>query len=250
MVGYDSRTKAVWRAAKQALDAGAIGKIQQVNVVEAIDRAFWWDRNRPLNEAQQQMLAAPGVVGTFIRDLVAEGHWRTAPDEMGGGMFADTGSHTIDLMLWLAGAGATEVNALLETAGWPVENYLSVQARLSNAAFLSCAFSFGVSGGEVPFYDYGHKTIFGDQGVLAVETSSSTPEPSIWIESKGVRSKVEPGFDDTTPAAAFVATILDGAPNLAPAPDAAQVVALTEAVYRSAKEHHPVRVEQPGELPA
>lgn len=51
MVGYDSRTKAMWRAAKQALEAGAIGKIQQVNLASAIDRTFWWDRNRPMHKA-------------------------------------------------------------------------------------------------------------------------------------------------------------------------------------------------------
>jgi len=47
-VGYDSRAKAVWRAAKQTLQAGAIGKIQQVNVASAIDRNFFWERNQPV----------------------------------------------------------------------------------------------------------------------------------------------------------------------------------------------------------
>ncbi|MEO8396993.1 MAG: Gfo/Idh/MocA family oxidoreductase [Chloroflexota bacterium] len=247
-VGYDSRGKAIWHAAKQALDAGAVGKIQQVNVADAIDRNMFWDKNQPFNQVFQQMLAAPGSVGTFLTDAISEETWRLAPDAMGGGMFADTGSHMLDLILWLVGSEATEVNALIEKADWPVENYLSLQARLANSAFLSCAESYGVSGGDIPLYGYSHLTISGDKGVLVAETLSDAPEPSIWVETLGVRSKVEPAGEETTPAAAFVASILDGAPNFAPAAEAARVVALTEAVYRSAKEHRSIRVEQSGDF--
>ena len=43
--------------------------------------------------------------------------------------------------------------------------------------------------------------------------------------------------------AAFVATVLDGAPNICPAYEAAQVVALTEAAHQSAAEGRMVQVE-------
>jgi predicted dehydrogenase len=58
-----------------------------------------------------------------------------------------------------------------------------------------------------------------------------------------MRTKVEPEFETVHPAAAFVAAILDGAPNPCPASEAARVVALTEAVYRSAAEEQVVRLE-------
>ena len=60
-----------------------------------------------------------------------------------------------------------------------------------------------------------------------------TEAQEIWVEYDGVREKVEVVTESTTPAAAFVSTVLDGMPNIAPATEAAQVVALTEATYRS-----------------
>jgi hypothetical protein len=44
---------------------------------------------------------------------------------------------------------------------------------------------------------------------------------------------VEPLPTTIAPVAAFVATLLDSLPNLAPAKEAAQKVALTEAIYAS-----------------
>ena len=40
-----------------------------------------------------------------VEDAVNAVHWRTNPDEMGGGPLADIGAHVTDLMLWLAAAG-------------------------------------------------------------------------------------------------------------------------------------------------
>ena len=44
--------------------------------------------------------------------------------------------------------------------------------------------------------------------------------------------------------AAFVSTILDGTPNIAPVEDAANVVALIQSAYRSAAERQLVRIEE------
>ena len=60
-----------------------------------------------------------------------------------------------------------------------------------------------------------------------------TEVKEIWVEYDGIREQVEPEAETITPTAAFVATILDDVPNIVPAPEAAQVVALTEATYRS-----------------
>jgi len=107
-------------------------------------------------------------------------------------MFADTGSHMMDLILWLVGSGATEVSAQIENAAWPVENYLGLQARLANSAFLSGAFSFGVSGGGSSPLEYTHMTIIGDKGVLAAEITPAVPEPTIWVDTLACAARSNP----------------------------------------------------------
>ncbi len=50
-------------------------------------------------------------------------------------------------------------------------------------------------------------------------------------------------YEDHSPVDAFVGTVLDGEPNLSPAEDAARVVELAEAAYRSALGERLVRIE-------
>lgn len=73
-----------------------------------------------------------------------------------------------------------------------------------------------------------------DERTNWVQQNNSRKAIEIWVEHEGARKKVEPGSETITPSAAFVATILDNAPNIAPAIEAAHVVALTEATYHSA----------------
>ena len=85
---------------------------------------------------------------------------------------------------------------------------------------------------------------YGDRGQLTADWTRmmSTEAEHIWLEQEGVRSKVEAKIETVHPATAFVATVLDGAPNLCLAHEAARVVALTAAAYRSAAEG---RIVQP-----
>ena len=61
----------------------------------------------------------------------------------------------------------------------------------------------------------------------------------------GVGEAIEPRGTTIDTDAAFVATILDGAANIAPAREAAHVVALTEASFRSIAEGRIVEIEGP-----
>ena len=71
-----------------------------------------------------------------------------------------------------------------------------------------------------------------------------TEAEEIWVERDGSREKMEAEAERITPTAAFVAAVLDGAPNISPAREAALVVALTEAAYRSAEEGHIIEISQ------
>jgi hypothetical protein len=86
--------------------------------------------------------------------------------------------------------------------------------------------------------------LYGDLGVLTADWGGSSPEIRIHRAKGSEDFQVD--IPDTTTTAAFVATVLEGAPNLAPARDGAYAVALTEAAYRSAREGGIIRVETPG----
>jgi predicted dehydrogenase len=152
----------------------------------------------------------------------------------------------MDLMLWLAGAPPIQVVAFAQAGGDGLASIVNTQARLANGASLSLTFNDNVAGGDFSFYGHGRLTAYGDRGLLIADwTGFSTMAQGIWVEHDGSREKVEPETEQVTPAAAFVKTVLDGAPNIAPAREAAHVVALTEATYRSVEEHTIIEIEQP-----
>jgi predicted dehydrogenase len=157
---------------------------------------------------------------------------------MGGGGFADNGSHWVDLALWLGGAPAVEVVALAESAGLSIECYLNLQARLANGVLLSLTSADGIPASR------NRLAIYGDQGMLTAEWDGGPPE--IALHRAQGSQPLETDLADSTPTAAFVDTILDGAPNLAPADEAAHAVALTAAAYRSIAEGRIVHVDVPG----
>jgi predicted dehydrogenase len=124
---------------------------------------------------------------------------------------------------------------------------ISAMARLDNGVLLSITFNDGVSGGEeITFKSNGRMTFYGDRGLLTADWARvmTTEAEEIWMERNGIRTKVEPEFETVHPMAAFVATVLDGAPNICPAHEAAQVVALTEAAHQSAAEGRMVQAEK------
>jgi predicted dehydrogenase len=153
-------------------------------------------------------------------------------------MFADTGSHYVDLALWLGGAPPVEVVALARSVGLPVESDLNVQARLANDVLISLSSSDGVPAGT------DRLTIYGNLGTLTAEWAGELPLDIVLHRVQG-RENLVVNIPDTTPTAAFVDSVLEGAPNLSPARDGAYAVALAEAAYRSAGEKRIVGLDYP-----
>jgi predicted dehydrogenase len=246
MVGCNARGMRSWRAAKHVLEAGTIGQIRQVSVTHCLDLRSLWQDVKP-SVGIQNWLQSSELVGTFLGDCFSRRHWRTNPEMSGGGGFVDVGTHVMDLMLWLAGAPPTQVVAFAQTGGGGLASIVNTQARLANGASLSLTFNDNVAGGDFSFYGHGRLTVYADRGLLTADWTGfmSTEAQEIWVEHEGSREKVEPDTAPVTPAAAFVKTILHGAPNIAPAREAAHAVALTEAAYRSVEQHSIIEIEQP-----
>ena len=236
MVGYDRRCVGCWRAAAQALKEGILGAIHQVNLSVFYNFRWMWEVKR-MPPPMQKMLETQGVPQSFF-DESLEGFWRRDPAQMGGGMFADAGSHFVDLALWLGGAPPVEVVALVGSAGLPVESHLGLQARLANDVLISLSSADGVPAGT------NRLTIYGDLGTLTADWAGEQA-PDIVVHRVQGRENLVVDIPDATTTAAFVDTALEGAPNLSPARDGAYAVALTEAAYRSATEKRIVRVDLP-----
>jgi predicted dehydrogenase len=236
MVGYNRRCKGCWRAVAQALKAGILGTIRQVNLTVFYHFRWMWEAEH-IPPGMQKMFEAQGVPQSFFDPKLAS-YWRRDPTKMGGGEFADMGSHYVDLALWLGGAPPVEVVALATSAGLPVDAHLGIQARLANNVLLSLTSADGVPAGT------NHLTIYGDLGTLTAEWVGSQPSDVVVHRAQGRESLVV-DIPDTTPTAAFVDTVLTDAPNLSPARNGAYAVVLTEAVYRSIAEQKIVCVDLP-----
>jgi predicted dehydrogenase len=233
MTCYGPRFQGLWRSARKALQAGAIGTVWQISVTQTYDNRWLWTGGSP--RGIEEIARKRGIPGTLVDEWLQLGFWRRHPSEMGGGEFIDRGAHTVDLALWLAGSAPVEVAALAESAGMPVEMHLTFQARLAGGTLLSF-----VSADGVPI-ETGQRriAIFGDDGALIAE------DDSVSLVRGKERTQLEVTEPSVTPDAAFVAAILDGTPNPAPGIDGAYTVALTEAVYRSASSGQMTRIKAP-----
>ncbi|MEZ4617350.1 MAG: Gfo/Idh/MocA family oxidoreductase [Caldilineaceae bacterium] len=186
MVGYNARGMGSWRTVKRLLGEGAIGTLRQVNVTTAVDLRFLWQA-MTLPEAEQAIFAASEYYG----DVFARGNWRMSPDVVGGGMFADVGSHMQDIALWLADGAPAQVTAFAQSPAYP--SIISALAHLDNDVLLTITFNDAVSGGETlnRFYSRGQMTFYGDRGQISADWTKimSTEAEQIWLEQEGFAPK-------------------------------------------------------------
>jgi predicted dehydrogenase len=227
MVGYDRRCKGLFRTMKSEIENGAIGTVRQVSVAFAQDYVgvFGGDNIPP---EFMGFLSAVGIPTGIFGDGSLNGYWRKESSDKGGGMFFDTGSHFVDLSLWLAGAEPKSVVAFMETTDSSIEKYISVQSKLSNGAHVSLI-SNGTLQGTGPTISM-DMTIIGDSGMIICDGNEA------WILKGGKRERIDVQLPDYSTIDAFIATIMDDAPNLSPGLEAIRAVTLTEATYCSVAE--------------
>ncbi|MBN1641202.1 MAG: Gfo/Idh/MocA family oxidoreductase [Anaerolineae bacterium] len=240
-IGCATRFTGQWRTAVRLLSEGTIGPIRQVTVALSYPR--WWLGTELESDALRHTIAGmavplykqAGVPAAFYEDWTEEGNWHMDPARIGGGALANAGQHGLDLALWLGGAPPTDVAAIEETAGAPVERFIAIQARLANGVLLSLTSAdMRVEGRRV--------AVYGDHGILTADTMTGG---SVYLHRGGASEQIEPRVDNVSACGAFVSAVTEGTPNLSPPRDGAHAVALLEAAYRSARENKMVRVEPP-----
>ncbi|MFQ5793931.1 MAG: Gfo/Idh/MocA family protein [Candidatus Bipolaricaulia bacterium] len=105
MIAYQWPYRPENRFAKRVIERGEIGEPQ---LVTGLLVQSWWE--------------------------LAAGTWRADPQLSGGGVFIDSGSHLVDLVLSLTGLEPVSVEALMERNGQPVELIASLSVNFSGGA--------------------------------------------------------------------------------------------------------------------
>ena len=161
------------------------------------------------------------------------GAWRQDPALSGGGMLMDSGSHMVDIMLWLVGQPATTVSALVDN--------MDTQVDINSVAMLS--FAKGIHGtltvnGNLPTTWIEQVLIIGTDGVLRYETEPQHPWRTGRLQHFRNNEIVQPlrlprGMSTDK---AWVDAIRGRSPNASTPEGGVRVAELTAAIYRSAEE--------------
>ncbi len=202
---YQMRGIPAHRRVKQIVSAGELGEVQLVSVVLTQD----W----------------------ITRVIASHREWRFDPKLSGGGELMDSGSHMLDLMLWLTGLRPLSAFAYLDNRDLAVDVISGCALKFANGAMGVIAIS-GDAAGWVSCL-----TISGTQGTVLIRDDGvflkrKDGEPYAPVSAEGIAA--------TDPNANFTAAIAGNEPLLCPAEEAVRVITLTEALYRSAAEGRPI----------
>ncbi len=246
MIGVNRRGEPSWQTAQRALASGQIGRVRQLSALVYCDMRIFREEQH-IAQAMLQALEGSELMKAFTLDIPKPDAWRRDPKQMGGDSFVDFGSHLVDVMLWMGGAPAREVLAYQPKDRPRQAGILTLQALLRNDTILSITFNDNVAmGDEFTFAGDGHLDVFGDRGRLTAASIGlgGGSAPSWTIERNGEAQPLAIEGIRIHPAAAFIATILDGAPNIATVKDASNVVGLIQSAYQSAAENRLVQIEE------
>jgi len=205
-IAYQRHGMPRFRKAREIAAAGTLGEIRLVTVLIA-----------------QDALAAfrPGA------------GWRADPALSGGGHFMDTGSHIVDIMLWLSGLEPEQVFAHIDTHGTLVDVLTALSIRFTSGAVGTFA---ATSLSAEPWRE--EFTFYGTEGVLAIR------DGDLRYQTRGgdtILPRV--AGREVRPVENFIAAIKGEVPEpQAPAICGLRVAQLTEAAYRSAQSGRPERV--------
>ncbi len=205
MVAYQRHLMPQFRYIRNQIMAGELGQIQFVSALQ--DQA-WYRGTR--------------------------GSWRQQLALSGGGQLIDSGSHLLDIMLWMTGLEVEEVQAFVENFESEVDINSALSLRFRNGAMgnLSIVGNSPTGGMWEDITIWGTKAVvYLRQGKLTVKVAGSNDA----YEPTGL-----PGA--STPDRNFVDAILGRDAVQVPAVCGLRVIELTEAAWESARQGRPAKV--------
>jgi len=202
LVSYQRHYGGAYRYVREAIAKGAIGPVHFVSAVQAQN---WFPITRT---------------------------WRGDPKWSGGGQINDSGSHLVDIVLWMIGLKPAEVFAYMDGMGARVDVISALSVRFSNGALGN----FSVVG-YTPQGFYEQIQIWGKKGVFTIG-------PGLTYEHDGQREDLSGQLKSYgNPDRNFVDAILGKSEVEVPGICGLRVIQLTEAAWDSAKKGLPVRVK-------
>jgi predicted dehydrogenase len=204
LVSYQRHYQGPFRYMKQVIQSGQLGDVQFVSALQCQD----WQRHQ-------------------------QGRWRLDPKLSGGGQLNDSGSHLVDILLWMTGLKVAEVSAYIDNMGEKVDINSAIALRFKGGAQANISIV-----GNAPTW-WEDITIWGKSGAL-------------FYRNGQLRHHIGPGREvheisgwpgGNSPDRNFVDAILGRAQVESPATCGLRVIELTEAAWKSGEQGgKPVKV--------
>jgi predicted dehydrogenase len=205
-IGYHRHTAGPYRYMRRAIREGAVGKLQAIACYQAQE----WKK-------------------------ACKGLWRQEPELSGGGQLNDSGSHLIDVMLWMTGLQADVVSAQIDNCGTKVDINSAISVRFTSGAVGTVTVV-----GDAPGW-WEDISIIGDKGALYMRDRLGLTQQLGWRDAQMVVNADALGSQSV--AFDFIAAIRGKGKPVAPAECGLRVIELTEAAWKSAAQGgKPVKV--------
>lgn len=159
------------------------------------------------------------------------GTWRQIPELSGGGQLNDSGSHLIDIILWITGLAVEEVFAKIDNCGTPVDINSALTIKFKNGAQGTVSVI-----GESPTW-HEDFTIWGQEGVIFYRNGTLTQ-----FDAAGQNVEITEMPCASNPDRNLVGAILNGDKVESPTIGGLRVIELTEAAWKSGEINSPVKV--------
>ena len=195
LVSYQRHFQGQFRYMRDVIQSGQLGEVQFVSALQCQD----WKRSQ-------------------------QGRWRLDPKLSGGGQLNDSGSHLVDILLWITGLRVREVSAFIENRGARVDIDSAVAIRFEKNA----VGTLSVLGASPGWRE--SLTIWGSKGVLSLGPGPLT----LQTYSGPAQDLTAKAKDRGNPDKNFIDAIQGRAENAAPGECGLRVIELTEAAWRSA----------------
>lgn len=163
---------------------------------------------------------------------LTKGTWRQKQSESGGGQINDSGSHLIDIVMWVTGMKVREVFAKQENFGREIDINSSLAMKFENGALGSMSII-----GNAPGW-YEDHTIVGSKGAFYLRQGVGL----IQQDALGKPVKVTLRKYAKNPDSNFVDCILGKDVPQTPPECGLRTIEVTEAAWKSAASGKPVRV--------
>jgi predicted dehydrogenase len=203
MISYQRHFEPTFRYMREQIAKGAIGEVQYVQAIQAQE----WLR-------------------------LTRGTWRQKASLSGGGQLNDSGSHLIDIVMWVTGMKVKTVFAKTEHFGTQVDINSTLSMEFENGALGSMS----VIGNAPSWYE--DHSIVGSKGALYLRQGLGL----IHLDAAGKPVKVKLPKYTKNHDANFIDSILGKDLPETPAGCGLRTIEVTEAAWRSAATGKPVRV--------